>query len=232
MTETLYRLQMLAGPRVGQSMPLDGPRLTIGRYPLAEIVLDDPQVAYRHAVLTRAGDDWRLSDLNSDTGTTVNGQRVGAEPVALQPGDLIVLGTGVSMTFEVDAPAEAAALVEEALLEAGPEPLEEVAVAAADEYEASLDATEEAAIAGDVVEPEQTDLPPLAAGLARSAGDRAIPRGAAVYAAPPADPPRRNNRLWWTAAGCLALLFLCCCVFSFFMYFWGGDWLLRQLGYL
>lgn len=232
MTETLYRLQMLAGPRVGQSMPLDGPRLTIGRYPLAEIVLDDPQVAYRHAVLTRAGDDWRLSDLNSDTGTTVNGQRVGAEPVALQPGDLIVLGTGVSMTFEVDAPAEAAALVEEASLEAGPEPLEEMAVAAADEYEATLDATEEAAaIAGDVVEPEQTDLP-LAAGLARSAGDRAIPRGAAVYAAPPADPPRRNNRLWWTAAGCLALLFLCCCVFSFFMYFWGGDWLLRQLGYL
>ena len=113
MTETLYRLQMLAGPRAGQVVPLDGTRLTVGRYPLAEIVLDDPQVAYRHAVLTRTGDTWRLTDLNSDTGTTVNGQRAGTEPVALQPGDLIVLGAGVSMTFEVEGPPIAEAVLGE-----------------------------------------------------------------------------------------------------------------------
>jgi len=89
-----------------------------------------------------------------------------------------------------------------------------------------LAATEDEELAARPSEPQPA--PPIVAEHAPQSG-----RGAAVYAAPDPEPSRRrNNRLWWTAAGCLALLFLCCCVFSFFMYFWGGDWLLRQLGYL
>jgi len=228
MTETLYRLQMHAGPRAGQTVPLNGTRLTIGRYPLAEIVLDDPQVAYRHAVLTRAGDEWRLSDLNSETGTMVNGRRVGPESVVLRPGDLIVLGSGVAMTFETEAPVvEGLPPVGEPSAGADGPPAEEEQTArtgdvAADEYPA---ATKDEELA---VRPSEAQAapPPVVAEHAPPGG-----RGATVYAAP-APSRRRNNRLWWTAAGCLALLFICCCVFSFFMYFWGGDWLLRQLGYL
>ena len=230
MTETLYRLQMLAGPRAGQAVPLDGTRLTIGRYPLAEIVLDDPQVAYRHAVLTRTGDTWRLVDLNSDTGTAVNGQRAGAEPVALQPGDLIVLGAGVSMTFEVEGPP-----IEEAVEgEYGAPPVIPDGNGETEEYEAPLLAPDDPLAAdeepaGEPAMPEWPALPPLPA----AETPRLATRSGQVFSAPPADPPRRRgNRWWWALAGCLVLLLLCCCTFTVFMYLWGGDWLLQQMGYL
>ena len=51
-------------------------RITIGRLPDSDVVVDDLLVSRRHAVLDRAPHGWKLTDLRSGNGTFVNGQRV------------------------------------------------------------------------------------------------------------------------------------------------------------
>ena len=50
------------GGRVGQSFPLHGERMTIGRSPDTEIFLDDVTVSRDHAVLVRRSGAWYLDD--------------------------------------------------------------------------------------------------------------------------------------------------------------------------
>ena len=64
------------GGRVGQSFPLEGERLTIGRSPDAEIFLDDVTVSRDHAVLVRRSGEWFLDDSGSLNGTYVNRRRI------------------------------------------------------------------------------------------------------------------------------------------------------------
>ncbi len=45
-------------------------------------------------------------------------------------------------------------------------------------------------------------------------------------------PHKKNGRILAIAAGCLVVLLACCCSTTLFMYFIGGDMLLRLLGYL
>jgi hypothetical protein len=47
--------------------------ITIGRGPDNTIVINDPSVSTRHVQLERAGETYRLKDLNSTNGTRVNG---------------------------------------------------------------------------------------------------------------------------------------------------------------
>ena len=47
--------------------------ITIGRAPDNMIVIDDPSVSSRHALLELSGDNYRLKDLESTNGTKVNG---------------------------------------------------------------------------------------------------------------------------------------------------------------
>jgi len=64
------------GGRVGQSFPLRGERLTIGRSPDAEIFLDDVTVSRDHAVLVQRSGAWYLDDSGSLNGTYVNRRRI------------------------------------------------------------------------------------------------------------------------------------------------------------
>jgi pSer/pThr/pTyr-binding forkhead associated (FHA) protein len=64
-------------------------RLTIGRAPYNDIILDDLAISSEHAVIvTRDGDSF-LEDLNSTNGTQVNGQPIRTH--FLREGDLIEL---------------------------------------------------------------------------------------------------------------------------------------------
>lgn len=65
--------------------------LTIGRDPQAAIVVDDGAVSGFHTRLTRRGGRWWLHDLDSTSGTRVNGQRV-SKGRLLQHGDVIAVG--------------------------------------------------------------------------------------------------------------------------------------------
>ena len=78
------------GGRVGQSFPMEGERLTIGRSPDAEIFLDDVTVSRDHAVLVRRSGEWFLDDSGSLNGTYVNRRRI--ESHKLADGDELQVG--------------------------------------------------------------------------------------------------------------------------------------------
>jgi hypothetical protein len=78
------------GGKVGQSYPLEGERLTIGRSPDAEIFLDDVTVSRDHAVLVHRSGAWYLDDSGSLNGTYVNRRRI--ESHKLEDGDELQVG--------------------------------------------------------------------------------------------------------------------------------------------
>jgi pSer/pThr/pTyr-binding forkhead associated (FHA) protein len=80
----------VGGGRVGQSYPMLGERLTIGRSPEADVFLDDVTVSRDHAVLVRRGGAWFLDDSGSLNGTYVNRRRIDSH--RLEDGDELQIG--------------------------------------------------------------------------------------------------------------------------------------------
>ncbi len=78
------------GGRVGESFPVDGVRLSIGRRPDSEVFLDDVTVLRDHALLISRGDSWYLDDCGSLNGTYVNRSRI--ESHRLEEGDEVQIG--------------------------------------------------------------------------------------------------------------------------------------------
>ncbi|MBQ8927333.1 MAG: FHA domain-containing protein [Oscillospiraceae bacterium] len=70
--------------------PLGADEILLGRHISADIRLPDPSVSRYHAVLTVSGGIWRITDLDSRSGTYVNDKRV--HSTRLIPGDSIRLG--------------------------------------------------------------------------------------------------------------------------------------------
>jgi len=85
------------GGRVGESFPLDGDRMTIGRRPDSDIFLDDVTVSRDHALLVRRGGDLYLDDLGSLNGSYVNRRRI--ESHRLEDGDELQIGK-YKLTFQ------------------------------------------------------------------------------------------------------------------------------------
>lgn len=69
------------------------PRITIGRLPDNDVVVDDLLVSRHHAALEKTADGWRLVDLQSGNGTFVNGRRV--EAAVVDERDVIGIGHGL-----------------------------------------------------------------------------------------------------------------------------------------
>ncbi len=78
------------GGLVGQSFPLHGDRMTIGRSPDSDVFLDDVTVSRNHAVLVRRGGSWHLDDSGSLNGTYVNRTRIDSR--RLEDGDELQVG--------------------------------------------------------------------------------------------------------------------------------------------
>ena len=78
------------GGRVGESFPLEGERMTIGRRPDSDVFLDDVTVSRDHALLVRRGGEFHLDDLGSLNGTYVNRRRI--ESHKLADGDELQVG--------------------------------------------------------------------------------------------------------------------------------------------
>lgn len=77
--------------------------VTIGRDPGNKLVLKDPKVSRRHAVVRRRADSYEILDLGSSNGTFVNEQRLGSTTKPLNEGDTIRVGDTL-FTFEYEAP--------------------------------------------------------------------------------------------------------------------------------
>lgn len=96
-------LRGVGGRYHGRSFTLDGPRL-VGRHGDADVRIDEPGFADRHARLERVGTLVRLTDLGSAEGSLVNGEAV--RDAVLQAGDQVVFDA--HHRFVVEAPARAA----------------------------------------------------------------------------------------------------------------------------
>ncbi len=78
------------GGRVGQSFPLRGERMLVGRTPEADIFLDDVTVSRDHATLVHRQGAWYLDDSGSLNGTYVNRSRIDSHK--LEDGDEVQIG--------------------------------------------------------------------------------------------------------------------------------------------
>jgi hypothetical protein len=78
------------GGRAGETFPLMGDRLTVGRRPDSDIFLDDITVSRDHAIVVRRGSDYYLDDCGSLNGTYVNRRRI--ESHRLGDGDELQVG--------------------------------------------------------------------------------------------------------------------------------------------
>jgi pSer/pThr/pTyr-binding forkhead associated (FHA) protein len=104
-------LARLIGERHGAVVredPLVPGVTTFGRRAENTVVLrDDPYISGMHAQIIADGGTFRLTDLGSTNGTTLNGARMAPnEPATLQPGDEIGIG-GLTYRFEPAAEATA-----------------------------------------------------------------------------------------------------------------------------
>ena len=89
--------------RNGQSFPITGTEVVLGRLPESPVVLAEPEVSYRHAGIRRQGVSWQIKDLGSTNGTTVDGHRIDGEDWAtLHAGSVIALA-GVTIVAAMDA---------------------------------------------------------------------------------------------------------------------------------
>jgi hypothetical protein len=96
---SLPSLVFVSGPHAGQAIALLPTTLTIGREHDNNVEIKDPEVARYHARILRERDAFVVEDLNSSTGTWVNGER--KSRAALSHGDVIRVGhTELALDFE------------------------------------------------------------------------------------------------------------------------------------
>jgi predicted component of type VI protein secretion system len=102
-----YQLVVRKGPRPGQVFPLTLETITVGRDPLSDIVINDPEVSRSHATLRRvAGGGYSLQDNGSTNGSFVDGKRLGGDPVTLNPGQVIMFGSNVTVIHQATSASD------------------------------------------------------------------------------------------------------------------------------
>jgi pSer/pThr/pTyr-binding forkhead associated (FHA) protein len=99
------------GPEAGRRVEL-GVEVFIGRQD-ADLVLEDPEVSRRHAVLRRSGESVVIEDLDSTNGTFVDGERI-RKAITVGPGDQVRVGR---TTLEIESDWRAAETVVSPTLE-------------------------------------------------------------------------------------------------------------------
>ena len=234
MADTQYQLIVRKGPKVGESFLLETVSLTIGRDPVSDIVLNDPEVSRQHARFTQTETGYQVQDLGSTNGTFVNGQRLESELADLQPGFTVSMGSGVTLLYEAVPTGDnlAATMIDQS-------GLGEIVHMGSD----MADLDEELAAAVPVLpvledEPripsdwEPDPSPPFTPPPPEPSSFEPKPPITAVPLVPTSDNDEdaKKKRRNTTIIVAVAFLLLCCCGFLAFMYYIGGDLLLESLG--
>jgi pSer/pThr/pTyr-binding forkhead associated (FHA) protein len=94
-------LRGVSGAYFGKIIPIRG-RLTIGRGSECDLILDEPEMSRKHAMIENFGDGIYLRDLGSSNGTFVNGVQV--RDAVLHPDDQIAFDRN---RFLLEAPGMA-----------------------------------------------------------------------------------------------------------------------------
>ncbi|MBN9391498.1 MAG: FHA domain-containing protein [Chloroflexi bacterium] len=117
------QLVINSGPGTGQSFSLGNKPLTLGTDPASEIAVPDSAMAGQHARFEIIGGTLYVTDLASDKGTYLNGQRMSpAARYPLRPGDALQIGTTLFQVQDNPAPAVAPALTEAVTSDIGLQP--------------------------------------------------------------------------------------------------------------
>ena len=95
-----FQFVMRSGPTPGETFPLEGDQLVIGRDSSNAIAINDAEISRKHARLNFQGGKYVIEDMGSTNGTFVNGQRL-AGPVVLKPGDVVSLGEQIVLMYDV-----------------------------------------------------------------------------------------------------------------------------------
>ena len=104
---TQATLLVVNGPNRGTRFRVksDGPEVVIGRSVGSAVRLDDVEVSRRHAVIRFSDDRFRIHDLDSANGTTVNGQRI--TEARLRHGDAVRIGL-TQLAFQLPVVSDSA----------------------------------------------------------------------------------------------------------------------------
>jgi len=227
-----YQVTVIEGPTRGKIYPLNAPSLTIGRDPMSDIVLSDPEVSRYHARLTQTlGGGYKIEDMKSTNSTHIDGVRLGAEPITLMPGQTILFGSTIELRYEkVD---EAVGIAETMMH--SPEEMDDIAssmddlVSAVDEdiYAPSLPQTSD-----ELVPPP----PPMPDFIGEAAVETEILEEKRPFVAnegiiEPEIPPNNKNRNIAIGVSLTLFLLCCCCVIMpVVSYYWLGDLILEAAG--
>ncbi|MGH3367516.1 MAG: FHA domain-containing protein FhaB/FipA [Nocardioidaceae bacterium] len=88
------KLVVTEGSNAGETVPLSGEPVTLGRGGDATIRLDDDYVSTRHARFVTNGEEWFIEDMGSTNGTYVGSKRV-TRATAITSGTAVRLGKTV-----------------------------------------------------------------------------------------------------------------------------------------
>jgi pSer/pThr/pTyr-binding forkhead associated (FHA) protein len=104
-------LEVRSGPDAGRSFAIEpGAEVVVGRAAPAQLVLaGDPTVSRRHFAIGRDGREWRIRDLGSSHGTSINGAFV--DSAIVTAGDLIGAGSSLLAVRIVETAPATAVLV-------------------------------------------------------------------------------------------------------------------------
>ena len=123
-----WYLRIVQGPLSGQSFALEHSVVTVGRDAANEVTIDRPGISRQHARLTRVGEGYHLQDVGSTNGTFVDGQRLTGEAAPLKPGQVIMMGSNVTLIAQATSESDPLATMVAPSIEApeaepGPEPV-------------------------------------------------------------------------------------------------------------
>lgn len=82
-------MRIRGGPYDGCGLSLVGGVTAMGREATNDIVVEQPLVSRKHAMIFYRDTGFWIQDLGSQNGTYVDGQRVGQQPRPLQDGERI-----------------------------------------------------------------------------------------------------------------------------------------------
>lgn len=102
MSDQKFQLLVQRGPEPGKIYLLSSVSITIGRDPMADITIVDPEVSRQHVRLSSTLTGYAIEDLGSTNGTYIDGERLTGEAVDLTVGQIITMGAGVALRFQID----------------------------------------------------------------------------------------------------------------------------------
>lgn len=196
-----YQLIVRKGPKPGQVFPLLAPTITIGRDPMSDIVLNDPEVSRYHAQLVETANGYEIHDMGSTNGTYVSGTRISEAPVLLQVGQDIAFGSGIFVMYETSS-----------------------GQMDQDDFDPFDDGAEMATAV-----PDQFSSPPIEPQAPPSYTEQSPPPPPPTPPTDE-EAAQKRKRLITIIVAVLVLLCLCCILTLVGMYYWGGDLILRELG--